>query len=228
MPTIMITGAGRGLGLEYTRQFMAEGWKVIVTIREMAAGKVFSRMKGELEIHVLDVNDHRAIDKLAADMDGTAVDVLLNNAGIMYTPKGDVPEGLDYSTFRHVMETNVMSPTKVTAAFLPHVKRSELKWIVTMSSKMGSMTDNTSGGSYVYRASKAAVNAIMKSYAEDLRSEGVTVAMVHPGWVRTDMGGPSGLIDVLESVTGLRKVITGLSINDTGKFFNYDGSLIPW
>lgn len=228
MPTIMITGAGRGLGLEFTRQFLAEGWKVIVTVRKMEAGKAFAQMKGDLEVHVLDVTDHRSVDKLADSLDGTSIDVLVNNAGVMYNHRSHGPEEIDYADMRQVMETNVMSPTKVTAAFLPHVKSSSLKRVVTISSKMGSMTDNTSGGSYVYRCSKAAVNAIMKSYAEDLRAEGVTVVMMHPGWVRTDMGGPNGLIDAEESVTGMRQVITGLTIADTGRFINFDGSIVPW
>lgn len=126
------------------------------------------------------------------------------------------------------MRINVMAPVKVCGCFADHVAKGGLKTMATVTSKMGSIADNSSGGSYVYRSSKAALNAVMKSLAVDLEERGITVAVLHPGWVKTDMGGPGALIDAPESVTGMRRVIAGLKPADTGGFFNYDGAAIPW
>jgi NAD(P)-dependent dehydrogenase (short-subunit alcohol dehydrogenase family) len=126
------------------------------------------------------------------------------------------------------MRINVMSPLKVCESFGTHVAASDLKKIAIMSSKMGSMGDNNSGGSYVYRSSKAALNAVMKSLSVDLGARGISVVILHPGWVRTDMGGSGGLIDAPESVNGLRQVIKGLNLENSGRFYNYDGLEIPW
>jgi NAD(P)-dependent dehydrogenase (short-subunit alcohol dehydrogenase family) len=121
-----------------------------------------------------------------------------------------------------------MAPLKMAEAFMPHVAASQLKKIVTLSSKMGSVDDNTSGSSYIYRSSKAAVNMVMKSLSIDLKPYGIAVVTLNPGWVKTDMGGPNGLIDSQTSVTGLRKVIADLSLASSGKFIAYDGSEIAW
>ena len=121
-----------------------------------------------------------------------------------------------------------MAPLKMAETFSAHIANSQLQKIATLSSKMGSVDDNTSGGSYIYRTSKAAVNMAMKSLAIDLRSIGISVVTLHPGWVQTDMGGANGLINTQTSVTGLRQVIEGLSLHNTGKFIAYDGKEIAW
>jgi len=227
MPTILITGANRGLGLEFARQFADVGWHVIATCRNPLGLDALAKVEGSLEIHGLDVTDDGQVDKLAADLKDRAVDVLLNNAGI-YGPRDSSPTHFDKNVWAEVMAVNVMAPLKVSGAFLPHVAKSEMKKIVTVSSKMGSMTDNTSGGSYIYRSSKAALNAVMKSLSIDAAPQNITVAMLHPGWVQTDMGGPSALIDAETSVRGMRHVIDGLTPDQSGRFFNYDGAPIPW
>ena len=227
MPSVFITGANRGLGLEFARQYAADGWRVIGTCREPAAANALVHLKGDVEIHPLDVTDHAQVQALAKTLKRNTIDVLLNNAGIYGprpTPFGDV----DYDAWRQVTNVNAMSPLKVCESFVEHVAAGDLKIMAALTSKMGSIADNTSGGSYIYRSSKAALNAVMKSLAADLKSRGITVIVLHPGWVKTDLGGPSALIDADESVTGMRKVIGGARPDDSGCFFNYDGKSIPW
>jgi NAD(P)-dependent dehydrogenase (short-subunit alcohol dehydrogenase family) len=227
MPTVLITGANRGLGLEYARQYADDGWRVIATCRDPEKAMELASLRGQVEIHALDIGNHGKIMSLADSLRKDAIDLLLNNAGI-FGPRPSQLGHIEYDTWEEVIRINVMSPLKVCESFIAHVAASELKKIAIMSSKMGSMDDNNSGGSYVYRSAKAALNAIMKSLSVDLRPRGVSVAILHPGWVRTDMGGPSGLIDAPESVNGLRQVIESLNPENSGRFYNYDGSEIPW
>ena len=227
MPTVMITGANRGLGLEYARQYSEEGWRVIATCRDPGSAMELGSLTGEVETHALDIGDHGQILSLANTLRNEAIDLLLNNAGI-YGPRISGLGEIDYKTWERVTHINVMSPLKVSESFIDHVAASNLKKIAIMSSKMGSIDDNNSGGSYIYRSTKAALNAVMKSLAVDLGRRGISVALLHPGWVRTDMGGPNALIDAPESVSGLRQVIKGLNLKNSGCFFNYDGSEIPW
>lgn len=227
MPTILITGANRGLGLEFAKQYAADGWRVIATCRNPLKAQGLAPLQGDVEVHTLDVVDNAQIQALAKTLKKEPIDVLLNNAGI-YGPKPVKLGGVDYAIWADVMRINAMAPLKVSECFLDHIVAGNLKRIVTLSSKMGSMGDNDAGGSYIYRSSKAALNAVMKSLSVDLVSRDISVTVLHPGWVRTDMGGPSGLIDADESVTGMRRVIDGLSMDVTGRFYNYDGSEIPW
>lgn len=227
MPTVLITGANRGLGLEYARQYAADGWRVLATCREPAKAGELAGLGGDVQVYPLDVTDHGLIQSLAKALRKETIDLLLNNAGI-YGPRPCKLGGIDYDAWAEVMNINLMSPFKVCECFRNHVAASDLKKIAIMSSKMGSMGDNNSGASYIYRSSKAALNAAMKSLSVDLTPRGISVVILHPGWVRTDMGGPSGLIDASESVSGLRQVIADLTLETTGRFHNYDGSEIPW
>jgi len=227
MPTVMITGANRGLGLEFTRQYAADGWTVIATCRDPFNPGELATIDGDIQVHGLDVGNHPQVDRLARDLGDTAIDVLINNAGI-YGPRDYDAETIDYAAWEEVFRINTFAPLKVATAFADHVSQGGHMKVVTVTSKMGSIADNTSGGNYIYRSSKAALNAAMRSFAVDISGRDVISVVVHPGWVRTDMGGPSGLISAAESVSGLRAVITSLSPADSGKFFNYDGSIIPW
>lgn len=226
MPTALITGANRGLGLEFARQYAADGWAVIATCRNPDAADELNALSG-VEIRRLDITDFAAVRDLADELAGRAIDVLVNNAGI-YGPKGYALKDLDFAIWERVMRTNAMAPLRVAQCFAPHVAASEQKVIATLSSKMGSMADNSSGGSYIYRSSKAALNAVMKSLAHDLGGLGVVSLLLHPGWVRTDMGGPAGLIDAPESVAGMRAVIASAGLGASGRFFAFDGVEIPW
>jgi len=226
MSTVMITGANRGLGLEFARQYTADGWHVIATCRRPDDAAELNDLKN-CEVQALDVTDFAAVTALAKQLSGTKIDVLINNAGV-YGPKGDSLNSINFDAWPDVMKTNVMAPLHLSESFAPHVAASDFKCIATLSSKMGSMTDNSSGGSYIYRSSKAALNAVMKSLSHDLDELAINVIILHPGWVRTDMGGPNGLIDAPESVSGLRQVIANASPKNSGGFFNYDGTPIDW
>ncbi len=223
----MITGSNRGLGLECARQYADEGWRVIATCRNPGNAIKLASLKGELEIHALDISDHGQILSLADSLREEAIDLLFNNAGI-FDPSPSQLVDIDYNAWENFIRVNVMSPLMVCATFSDHVAASDLKKIAIMSSKMGSIDDNNSGGSYIYRSSKAALNAVMKSLSIDLAPRGISVAILHPGWVRTDMGGPNGLIDAPESVNGLLKVIKDLNLKNSGRFYSYDGSEIAW
>jgi NAD(P)-dependent dehydrogenase (short-subunit alcohol dehydrogenase family) len=227
MPTCLITGANRGLGLEFVRQYAAEGWKVIATCRQPARAEDLDALEGEIEVHPLDVTDFARIEALAKKLNGVPIDLLINNAGI-YGPRVVPYASVDYAAWAEVLRVDTMSPLKVSAVFSENVAKSRLKRIVAISSNMGSITDNTTGGSYIYRSAKAALNAVMKSLAIDLKQKQIAVAVLHPGWVRTDIGGPGAKIEAFESVAGMREVIDGLGLDNSGRFINYDGTDLSW
>ena len=227
MPSVLITGANRGLGLEFTRQYAADGWRVFAACRDPAGARDLAAVEGDVSAETLDVDDGPQVAALANKLSGQPIDVLINNAGI-YGPKDVTRDTVVYDAWGQVFRTNAMSPLAVSAAFAANVAQGGQKKIITLSSIMGSIAENDSSGDFIYRSSKAAVNAVMKSLAGDLKSEGITVVVLHPGWVRTDMGGPDAAIEAPESVTGMRAVIAGLKESDSGRFLNYDGTKIPW
>ena len=227
MATVLITGASRGLGLEFCKQYAAEGWQVLACCRNPeTAGKLADIP--QVRVFPLDVSDFAQIDNLAAQLQDTAIDVLINNAGIY----GDNPRRgfgqLDYAAWMQTLTVNTQAPVKMAEAFLPHLKRGDKKMLVSISSQMGSIADNGSGGSILYRTSKAALNAAMKSIAIDLEDQRIGVLVLHPGWVKTDMGGPNALIEAQESVAGMRQVIAQFTLAQSGSFLKYDGSTLPW
>ncbi len=227
MPTVLITGANRGLGLEFAKQYADDGWKVIATCRDPAQAAALNEVPGKIGLHTLDVTDHGQIQALAKSLKREAIDILLNNAGI-YGPKPSLLGGINYRAWEEVMRTDAMSPLKVSECFLEHLGRGEMKKIIAISSKMSSISGNSSGGSYIYRSSKAALNAVMKSLSIDLHDRGIIVAILHPGWVKTDIGGPGALISVGESVAKMRDVIDGFGPEHSGGFFDFDGGHINW
>ncbi len=227
MPTVMITGSNRGIGLELARQYAADGWRVLATCRDSKHATDLQRIDGDLVVKQLDVLDFDRVHAVAKAWKKEAIDLLILNAGI-YGPRPSMLGGLDYDAWEEVFWTNAMAPLKVAEAFVDHVARSERRMIAAMSSKMGSIADNASGGSYIYRSSKAALNAAMKSLSVDLADRGIGVVVLHPGWVRTGMGGPHALIEVEESVSGLRRVLDAPTAELDGRFVNYDGREIPW
>jgi NAD(P)-dependent dehydrogenase (short-subunit alcohol dehydrogenase family) len=226
MPTLLITGANRGIGLELTKRYAADGWTVIATCREPQSAAALKAVPG-IAVEALDVTDYAAVDKLAQIYDGTAIDLLLNNAGI-YGNRDGALKVSDFDTYLEVLHVNSVAPMKLALTFLPHLKATKGgAKIATISSRMGSI-ELGGGGSYAYRASKAAINAGMHNLALDLKSSGISCITLHPGWVKTDMGGAGADIDVATSAAGLKKVIDGITLRDTGKFYNYDGGEIPW
>lgn len=227
MPTALITGANRGIGLEFSHQYAAMGWRVIATCRDPGSAADLKSISGDVSVEAMDVSDYANIQSLAKSLKREAIDVLVNNAGI-HGPRPSRVGGIDYDAWAEVLKINTMGPMKVSEAFVEHVARSDLNTIVTITSKMGSIANNKSGGAYPYRSSKAAVNAVMKSLAVDLRPRGITVVVFHPGWVATDMGGPSAPVGPDESVAGMIKTISKLKLSDSGKFLNYDGKKVAW
>jgi NAD(P)-dependent dehydrogenase (short-subunit alcohol dehydrogenase family) len=231
MPITLITGANRGLGLEFARQYLADGWRVYAACRDPDSAfelhPLADTSDHQLRIMPLDVTDSATIKAAAIELDGQALDLLLNNAGVM-GPRGQTIGNIDYDAWAKVLDANTVGPMRVAEAFVDNVARSDRKLIVTLTSGMGSLADNTSGGSIAYRSSKAAVNMVMRSLAIDLAPRGITCVVVNPGWVQTEMGGPHARISPAESVTKLRHLIDTLGPTQSGKFFNYDGREYPW
>jgi NAD(P)-dependent dehydrogenase (short-subunit alcohol dehydrogenase family) len=224
MPSILITGAGRGLGLELARQFVAAGWETLGTVRDLAKGAGMPRGSQTL---LCDVSDRASLARLGRDLKGRKIDVLFCNAG-MYGKRQQSVGTVDYDTWAEVMRVNVLAPMACVDALIDSVAASDRRQIVMMSSRMGSIGENSGGGEVVYRSSKAALNAVTRSLSIDLRARGVTVVAVHPGWVQTDMGGPGATLTPEQSVAGLRQVVEGLTPEKSGRFFNYDGAEIAW
>lgn len=231
MPSILITGANRGIGLEFAAQYLSDGWQVLAACREPETAGGLRRLAeaagGALSVHRLEVTDQKSIARLAGQLARQPIDVLLNNAGVSGREASNfgttpTPAWLD------TLAVNAIAPLHMAEAFLGQVQKSDRKIIATISSRMGSIGENNDGSSYAYRSSKAAVNAVMKTLSNELKDKGVTVVMLHPGWVRTDMGGAEAPLSVQESVTGLRQVIERLTPARNGSFLNYDGTGIAW
>jgi NAD(P)-dependent dehydrogenase (short-subunit alcohol dehydrogenase family) len=230
MPTLLITGANRGIGLEFVKQYAVAGWHVLACCRTPStAGKLQTLAdlsQNRVSLHALDVANFPGIDALARQLRETPIDLLINNAGI-YPDRGSFGQ-TDYEAWAMSFRINSMATLKMAEAFVGHLERGTGKTFVGISSKMGSIADNTSGGSYPYRTSKAAMGMVIKSLAHELASRSIRAVVLHPGWVLTDMGGPNALITVEQSVSGMRQVLEGLSTADSGRFLAYDGKEVPW
>lgn len=226
MPTVMITGAGRGLGLEFAREYAAEGWTVLATCRDPTGATELKKLGGKVEIVSIDVTDFAAIRQLGKTLHGRAIDVLINNAGVIGTDRnlGD----LDGERWLTTLRINTVAPLLIAQALLPNLKAGKDRKAVFLTSLMGSIADNSSGRYYDYRSSKAGLNAAVKSFAIDTKSDGVTAIVIHPGWVKTDMGGSNAPTDAETSVGGMRKVIARLKPGDSGEFFGHDGKKLAW
>ncbi len=232
MPSVLITGANRGLGLEFCKQYAAEDWQIYATCRDLAAaragdlGRLAADFGENLEILALDVADGDSVAAAAAAHGDRPVDLLLNNAGVI----GDRASRLgamDYQAWQHCLNINVLGPMRVAEAFVAALEGGRQKLIVTISSGMGSLSE-TSGGQVIYRSSKAAVNMVVRDLAFELKSRGITCVAMHPGWVSTDMGGSAAALTPEQSVTALRRTIAGFGAGHSGRFFNYDGQERAW
>jgi NAD(P)-dependent dehydrogenase (short-subunit alcohol dehydrogenase family) len=226
VPTTLITGANRGLGLEFARAFAKEGWRVHGCCRHPEKAKALKAVEGEVVCHRMDVTDGLQVAGVARSLAEEPIDLLLNNAGVLEDRAdfGDTP----FAEWGDVLQVNTIAPLRLAERFFEHVAASDRKLIINISSKMGSIASNTGGGGYVYRSSKAALNMVSKGLSVDLAPRGIVVVAFHPGWAQTDMGGPNATLPAPESVAAMCAVIETLGPEDSGKFLNYDGSELPW
>ncbi|GAA4008638.1 SDR family oxidoreductase [Sphingomonas swuensis] len=216
MPTLFVTGANRGLGLEFVRQYRAAGWDVIATVREHSP-----ELDGlGAEVRTLDMSDHAAVSAVRA---GRPLDLLIANAGT-YGPR-DAGNADEAAEWLDTFAVNTVAPYLLAKALLPEIEAANGK-LVVVSTRMGSLADNSSGGFLAYRSSKTALNMAWQVLA--LAHPKVATAMLHPGWVQTRMGGASAPVTPEESISGMMKVIERLTSADTGVFLDYQGQPVPW
>jgi NAD(P)-dependent dehydrogenase (short-subunit alcohol dehydrogenase family) len=223
MSTVLITGAARGLGLDFVKQYAAKGWKIHACAR---APEALKQVKGDIHPHTLEVTDYAAVKALAGELKGEAIDVLICNAGIS-GKEATVLGAIDPVVWRETFEVNALAPLMMAEAFADHVAASKDRKLVAISSRLGSITF-ANNGRYSYRASKAALNMEWKGLSVDLASRGLICVVLHPGWVQTDMGGATATLTIEQSVPAMVKVIDGLKPADNGRFLNYDGTELPW
>jgi NAD(P)-dependent dehydrogenase (short-subunit alcohol dehydrogenase family) len=227
MPTVLISGANRGIGLEFARQYAADGWRVLATCRDLDRAAALTSLQGQVTVLPLDVSEKKSLDGLTADIKSIPIDLVIANAGVS-GPRGMQPELVDRDSWLETFHVDAVAPLALMGAVKPNLEKGKLKQAVAISSRLGSIGANESGGLYVYRSSKAALNAIWRSLAIDWKPAGITCVVMHPGWVRTDMGGAGADLAVDESVTGMRRVIGSIDLERSGRFLDWTGREIPW
>ena len=228
---ILVTGANRGLGLGLVKKFLKNNEKVICTTRNISKSKELilckKKYNDNLEICELDLLDKESPNILSNFLGNEPIDLFINNAGVI----GHSAQHFKSVSLNHwldVLKVNLIAPLLITQSIIKNIEKSSERKIYFISSKVGSIEDNKSGGMYIYRSSKTALNQVVKSLSIDLKPLGISVISLHPGWVRTEMGGPNALISVEESVNGMVDVISNTSIINSGQFINYDGTRLPW
>ena len=230
MTTVLITGTNRGIGLEFVRQLLARGDTVLATCRHPDSAPALQQLQKEnrqLRVLELDVASTESLQKFPQQLAADAIDIFINNAGV-YGPRDASFGNVDGETWMSVLQVNSIAPILLTQLLIDKLRVGVDKKLLYVTSKMGSIDDNSGGGSSIYLSSKTDLNAVVQSLAVALASDGFKAAVVHPGWALTDMGGPNALIDTATSVAGMMGVIDSLGIEQSGSFFNYDGSVIPW
>ena len=231
MKNILITGASRGLGLGLVKKYLENNEKVFCTTRNILKSKELVLLKekhiNNLKICELDLLDKDSPNILSNFLVNKPIDLFINNAGVIGQSAQHF-KSISLNPWIEVLKVNLIAPLLITQSIIKNIEKSSEKKIYILSSKVGSIEDNKSGGMYVYRSSKTALNQIVKSLSIDLKPLGIAVISLHPGWVRTEMGGPNALISVEESVNGMFGVISNTNIRNSGQFINYDGTQIPW
>lgn len=227
---VFVTGANRGLGLEFVKQYAEEGATVFACCRDPGASQGLRRVSdeagGKVSLHCLEVTNEKAVAIFAESFGDEPIDVLINNAGI-YGPKEQSAADMDFEGWAKTFAVNTMAPLRVAQTFQRNLKKGKAKKLITITSGMGCTVAH--GGDYfAYRSSKAAVNNVMHGLAVAWKADGIIVSLIHPGWVKTDMGGKNATLEPHESIAGMRKVIANLSAADSGKFLDYTGKELPW
>jgi NAD(P)-dependent dehydrogenase (short-subunit alcohol dehydrogenase family) len=232
MASVLVTGSNRGLGLEWVRQFAGVGWRVYATCRDPRTAQDLAALALRhpgVTVHRLDVTRPDEVDALARALAGEALDVLVNNAGVYRERWGRAGLGrTDYEAWEETFRVNTLGPVRVTEALVECVARSERRLVVAITSHMGSIADITSPRDYAYRSSKAALNAAMRGLSFELAERRVGVLVLHPGWVRTRMGGDRAPFSPEESVAGMRGLVERFTPAMSGRFFRFDGEELPW
>ena len=230
MPSILITGANRGIGLELTRSFLEHNWKIFACCRTPESADELNRLaSGNNDVHILrlDVTDEAQISRVAGELRNEPLDILFNNAGVK-GPQAQNFGNTNVDEYLEVFRTNALAPLKMAEAFVEQVAASDRKILACMGTLMGSLKDNTSGGFYAYRSSKAALHMIVRGLAADLSARGILSVVFHPGWVRTHMGGEEAPLSVEESAAGLTRVLLDMAPENNGCFYDYRGVELPW
>ena len=228
--SILITGTNRGIGLEFVKHYLKNNEKVIATCRNKDSAKDLFKLKNmtnDLTLVELDVSSPNSINEFASKINGQPIDTFINNAGV-FGPRNNEFGNFNAKEWLDVFNINTIAPLLITQKILKNLRLGKNKKLVFISSKVGSIEENTGGGMYIYRSSKTALNQVIKSLSIDFKDENFIAAALHPGWVQTDMGGPNALIDTKTSVKGMAEVIDSLVLKNSGSFYNYDGSSIPW
>lgn len=229
---IVVTGANRGIGLELVRQLRERGDEVEACARSPKQARELQALAGaRVRVHQLDVSDVSSVRALATSLHEAAIDIVFNVAGVYGGPKQSLRQMAEDLELRDVAETyevNAIGSLRVSVALLPHVRRGTAKKLVHLTSGMGSISDNTSGGYYAYRMSKAALNMMSRTLAVDLEPEGIASYVINPGWVQTDMGGAGAPTPVADSVRGILREIDRATLADSGEFLNWKGNRYAW
>ncbi len=232
MSAVLVTGSNRGLGLEWIRQYTAEGWRVYATCRHPSEAQELIALAGRekwLSIHRLDVTKPDEINALSVELREEPIDLLINNAGVYLEKYMEVGlRRIRYEDWEYSFRVNTLGAVRVTEAFLEHIARSEKRLVVVISTHMASIADIATPGAYYYRSTKAALNTVMEGLTHELRLKDIGVLILHPGWVRTRMGGEGTSLMPPESVQGMRSLIKKFTLEDSGLFFRYDGVTMPW
>jgi len=228
---ILITGANRGIGLEMVKYSLEQGWRIFACCRNPHnAENLFNIAKlsnGQISVHIADMLELSTVQALSYELRNDPIDILINNAGIYGSDKHTFG-AVDVDSWLQTFQVNTIAPLKMVEAFAEQLMMGKRKVVACMSSKMGSMADNGYGSSYIYRSSKAALNSVVKSLSIDLKEKGILVLALHPGWVETDMGGQNAEISTRECVLQIFNNLSQLSIEDSGRFIDIDGTDIPW
>jgi NAD(P)-dependent dehydrogenase (short-subunit alcohol dehydrogenase family) len=230
MNNVLVTGSNRGIGLEWCRQYAETGWRVFATCRHPETADALHDLAREhagLSVHRLDVTRAESVYALRTELQHETIDVLISNAGVYFEKYAPIAS-LRYDEWQQTLEVNTLAPLRVSEALLELVARSRRRLIVALSSHMGSIAEIGAPGDTYYRSSKAALNAAMKGYSLALRERGIGVLLLHPGWVKTRMGGEDAPLSVTESVAGMRLLVDEFSLDQSGRFLRYNGTEIPW
>lgn len=232
MSSILITGSNRGLGLEWARQYARQGWRVYATCRFPQQADTLQHLAHDfpnVTLHQLDVTNETDLTALTRELDDSPIDMLVNNAGVYFERWGkDKLGNIDYDAWAQTYAVNVLGAVRVTERFRQNLARSQHRLIVMTTSHMGSLHDIGGANDYAYRSSKAALNAVVRGLVHELAPLKIGILLVHPGWVKTRMGGNQGMYSVTESVNNMRRLVDKFHSRDSGVFYRCDGQIIPW